>query len=211
MARNTTTRFTLTGTLRCATPLHVGGFGDDPDTDLPLARDGLGCCYIPGTSLAGALRQWCRDAFGRQPFDPDDPTDPVNAVWGYQNRSDSTKGHASYVTVDDLLSRTVLYKVGHHASHNATLCEGGLEKMTHPDLIAVIPVNEDFAVNSKHWKMPAQALYARLQERAHGRVLRADKAWPQHNQPNPSDLTELQWSTFVSQVQVSDLFIELTL
>ena len=90
MARDTTTRFTLTGTLKCVTPLHVGGFGDDPDTDLPLARDGLGRCYIPGTSLAGALRQWCRAAFGEE---------AVRAVWGFQ---DGDEGHASYVTVDDL-------------------------------------------------------------------------------------------------------------
>jgi len=102
MARDTTIRYTLAGTLMCRTPLHIGGFGDDPDTDLPLARDGRGRCYVPGTSLAGALRQWCRRAFGNQPHDPADPTDPVNRVWGYQNRNDSTQGDASFVTVDDL-------------------------------------------------------------------------------------------------------------
>ena len=64
MARDTAIRYTLTGTLVCCTPLHVGGFGDDPDTDLPLARDGRGRCYIPGTSLTGALRWWCGRAFG---------------------------------------------------------------------------------------------------------------------------------------------------
>lgn len=90
MTRDTTTRLTLTGALECRTPLHVGGFGDDPDTDLPLARDGLGRCYIPGTSLAGALRQWCGRAFG---------TEAVRAVWGFQ---DAYAGHASFVTVDDL-------------------------------------------------------------------------------------------------------------
>jgi CRISPR/Cas system CSM-associated protein Csm3 (group 7 of RAMP superfamily) len=90
VARDTTTRLTLTGVLKCRTPLHVGGFGDDPDTDLPLARDGLGRCYIPGTSLAGALRQWCARAFG---------TDAVRAAWGFQ---DGDAGHASFVTVDDL-------------------------------------------------------------------------------------------------------------
>jgi CRISPR/Cas system CSM-associated protein Csm3 (group 7 of RAMP superfamily) len=90
VARDTTTRLTLTGALECRTPLHVGGFGDDPDTDLPLARDGPGRCYIPGTSLAGALRQWCVRAFG---------TDAVRAVWGFQ---DADAGHASFVTVDDL-------------------------------------------------------------------------------------------------------------
>ena len=36
------------------------------------------------------------------------------------------------VKTDDLLARTVLYKVGHHASHNATLVET-FEKMTIPN------------------------------------------------------------------------------
>jgi hypothetical protein len=33
------------------------------------------------------------------------------------------------VKAEDLLERTVLYKVGHHASHNATLRQKGLELM----------------------------------------------------------------------------------
>src|SRR5216117_3113234 len=59
MARNITGRLILRGTLVARTPLHVGGLGEDVDTDLPLARDGAGRLYAPGTSLAGALRQWC--------------------------------------------------------------------------------------------------------------------------------------------------------
>src|SRR5690348_4601656 len=90
MARETTSRFRLRGTLIAKTPLHVGGHGDDVDTDLPLARDGAGELYAPGTSLAGALRQWCERAFGR---------DAVNRHWGYQ---DGEEGHASYVVVEDV-------------------------------------------------------------------------------------------------------------
>jgi CRISPR/Cas system CSM-associated protein Csm3 (group 7 of RAMP superfamily) len=95
MARSTHTLFTLKGTLVCCTPVHVGGFGDDPDTDLPLARDGQGRCYIPGTSLAGALRQWCYIRFAEA---------DVEAVWGIQkkNKTGQEEGHASYFTVDDL-------------------------------------------------------------------------------------------------------------
>jgi CRISPR/Cas system CSM-associated protein Csm3 (group 7 of RAMP superfamily) len=49
------------GTLECRSPLHVGGLsGDDPD--LPLALDGRGRPYVPGTSLAGAMRAWCERA-----------------------------------------------------------------------------------------------------------------------------------------------------
>ena len=45
------------------------------------------------------------------------------------------------VTAADLLARTVFYKVGHHASHNATARAKGLELMTSPELTAFIPVD----------------------------------------------------------------------
>ena len=83
-------------------------------------------------------------------------------------------GREQTLKPNDLLNRTVFYKVGHHASHNATLKEGGLEAMRHPDLVAAIPVDEAFANNSKHWRMPATELYKRLLERTDGRVLRSD-------------------------------------
>jgi hypothetical protein len=80
------------------------------------------------------------------------------------------------VTARDLLRRTVLYKVGHHASHNATLTDLGLELMTSPRLVAMIPVDRAVALN-KEWQMPARALYRRLIERTTGRVLRSDTGW----------------------------------
>lgn len=79
------------------------------------------------------------------------------------------------VTGPDLLRRTVLYKVGHHGSHNATLRERGLELMTSPDLVAMLPVDEQVAHEVKHWtKMPFQPLVARLEEKTTRRILRAD-------------------------------------
>jgi hypothetical protein len=63
------------------------------------------------------------------------------------------------VTAQDLLARTVFYKVGHHGSHNATLREKGL-----PDLVAMIPVNKDMA-KKKRWNMPLPALRTRLTEK----------------------------------------------
>ena len=70
------------------------------------------------------------------------------------------------MTAADLLARTVFYKVGHHASHNATVNEKGLELMAREDLVAAIPVDRAVALR-KHpkWMMPADALYARLIEK----------------------------------------------
>jgi hypothetical protein len=117
------------------------------------------------------------------------------------------------VDTPDLLRRTVFYKVGHHGSHNATLKEGGLEGMTSPKLVAAIPVDQEFANNSKHWEMPALELYKRLQERTQGRLLRADSARPGSAEPAPPGLSaqEVQeWERFIRAVSLDPggLFID---
>ncbi len=86
MARPIHTRWKIHGTLTAETPIHVGGMGGDADTDLALAVNGQGDYYIPGTSLAGALRGW----MGR--------SQDVNALWGFQ---DKTNGHASFIIIED--------------------------------------------------------------------------------------------------------------
>jgi len=80
-------------------------------------------------------------------------------------------------TATDLLTRTVFYKVGHHASHNATAKKHGMELMTSMELAAMIPVDEEVAKRQgkKGWKMPAEDLYQRLQEKTRGRIIRLDK------------------------------------
>ena len=52
------TRLRVAGWLELNGPLHVGGLGADPYVDLPVAVDGRSRLYVPGTSLAGALRGW---------------------------------------------------------------------------------------------------------------------------------------------------------
>jgi len=83
-------------------------------------------------------------------------------------------GFTSY----SLLQNTVLYKVGHHGSHNATLVEG-LEKMEHEELVAMISVDKTDPNITKEngWKMPAANLYKRLKEKTQFRVLRMDDAY----------------------------------
>src|SRR5262249_3644383 len=82
------------------------------------------------------------------------------------------------VTAADLLRRTVLYKGGHHPSHNATLRAGGLELMDSPDLVALVPVDREMALRKGWAGMPFPPLLSRLQERARGRVLRGDAPVP---------------------------------
>ncbi len=98
-------------------------------------------------------------------------------------------GTSRKVTTHDLLDQTVLYKVGHHASHNATLKEKGLEAMKSKDLVALIPVDSTVAEN-KAWVMPAHPLYEVLLQKTRGRVLRSDMGWPTKK---PGFWTDQEW------------------
>ncbi|WP_114953895.1 hypothetical protein [Sphingosinicella terrae] len=82
------------------------------------------------------------------------------------------------VTAEALLGRTILYKVGHHGSHNATLDEKGLRMMRDPRLTAMIPVVEAVAKKQPGhgWKMPFPDLKSELLVRTSGRILRGDCA-----------------------------------
>lgn len=105
MARNITSRFHLHGTLVTQSTLHVGGHGEEVDTDLPLARDGAGQLYVPGTSLAGALRELAERLFGESVIDE---------LWGYQL---DDRGHASFVVVEDAVienSESVVVEIRDH-------------------------------------------------------------------------------------------------
>jgi hypothetical protein len=113
------------------------------------------------------------------------------------------------VTGKDLLARTVLYKVGHHGSHNATLREQGLELMTSEELVAMMPVNRETA-RSMGWNMPFPSLLARLEEKAKGRILDCDSGAPSSN---PGLLSNEQWQRFIEHSKVAedwlDYFIDL--
>ena len=89
----------------------------------------------------------------------------------------SWKVDGKVVTGPDLLRRTVLYKTGHHGSHNATLQEKGLETMKSLK-IALIPVDHEMAVKKGWSKMPLEDLEKRLNEITKDRVLRIDKEIP---------------------------------
>ena len=81
------------------------------------------------------------------------------------------------VTGPDLIRRTILYKAGHHGSHNATLQENGLEMMTNLE-IALIPVDHEMALKKRWGNIPLRQLEQRLGEITKGRVLRIDKDVP---------------------------------
>ena len=95
-----------------------------------------------------------------------------NYEWTVKNN-----GKKETITIDDLFSRTVFYKVGHHGSHNATMKDQGLEKMNSTELIAMIPVNQKMA-KAKNWKMPFKPLLEALNEKTKDKVIIQDEDYP---------------------------------
>lgn len=117
------------------------------------------------------------------------------------------------VTARDLLARTVLYKVGHHGSHNATL--DGKEGSDYPNLawmglgrfgkefVAFIPANREWAVNKASWIHPLPSIKEELQRKANGRVFQIDEG-------NPSAIPKEDWDQLVQsgRAKVTSLYIE---
>jgi beta-lactamase superfamily II metal-dependent hydrolase len=97
------------------------------------------------------------------------------------------------VTGPDLLKKTLVYKVGHHGSHNATLREKGLELMEGLR-IAMIPVDHEMAQKKRWGKIPLEGLLTALDAKCRGFVLRSD-------QPARSE--------FRAQVREDALFFEI--
>jgi glyoxylase-like metal-dependent hydrolase (beta-lactamase superfamily II) len=113
--------------------------------------------------------------------------------------------------VNQLLENTVLYKVGHHGSHNATLVNG-LEAMNHPELVAMIPVDKsDANITKKNgWKMPAKNLFKRLREKTNYRVLRMDDGFAEGCDPKKNK-AKAKWKDvkFLPNVK-PELYVEYT-
>ncbi|HEU5023632.1 MAG TPA: RAMP superfamily CRISPR-associated protein [Spirillospora sp.] len=86
-------RLRVRGWLRTQTPLHVGGIALDPAEALPVAVDGQDRVYVPGTSLAGALRAWMRGAHPE--------TDTLDDLWGFARDGEPDSGQASRIVVRD--------------------------------------------------------------------------------------------------------------
>jgi len=99
MARPINSRIQVCGTLVAESPLHVGGLEQSVEVDLSLAVNGQGQYYIPGSSLAGALRT------GMAAIDSID-TELIKTLWGFQPERDPNgpsprTGHASFILIKD--------------------------------------------------------------------------------------------------------------
>jgi len=115
------------------------------------------------------------------------------------------------VSTADLLARTVLYKVGHHGSHNATLVDA-LEGMKSDELVALIPVHKQDPNITKvnGWRMPATRLFQRLRQKAHYRVLQMDDDNPASCRPGRKPAKDA-WKAVGIKPVIRDLYVEVTI
>lgn len=154
---------------------RIDGDWLDPASELALQLDSA----TNNTSLALAFE---RVSDGKVLLFPADAQQGSWMSWHDPrlNLGRTVGGKVEPVAIQDLLRRTVFYKVGHHASHNATARANGLEKMGADELTAFIPVDRAVALKRSppdSWQMPARPLYRRLLEKCAGRVVRSDLGW----------------------------------
>ena len=79
------------------------------------------------------------------------------------------------VTAEDLMARTVFYKMGHHGSQNATPNTRGIDKLKNPHLHSLIPVDHKKAASFGWDKIPFEPLLTKLTDR-HIPHVRADQS-----------------------------------
>ncbi len=133
-----------------------------------------------------------------------------DAGWSADNGLES----GETLSTQDLLARTVFYKVGHHGSHNATLNQGGLEDMARGphagEFTAMIPANEKWALenNDPPWRHPLPAIHRSLREKTQGRLFVMDRDL---EPPAPQQLAAEKWQEFLGRTAANRLYFELTI
>lgn len=123
------------------------------------------------------------------------------------------------ITVKNILNRTVLYKVGHHGSHNATM--NGEEDSPHANLswmgkgkygnefTAMINAVKDWAwnLNSHPWIHPLPSIKNALLEKTQGRVFQTDTS----ELKKPAGVSDDIWQKFIKKSTFNDLYFDYTI
>ena len=119
------------------------------------------------------------------------------------------------ITIRDLMARTVLYKVGHHGSHNATLA--GTLSDDYPNLTwmgqgaygreftAMITAVSAWAyAQDPVWAHPLKSIKEELVRKSAGRVFQTDTG----ELVKPDNVSDLEWNEFLSRTKIGPLYFE---
>jgi beta-lactamase superfamily II metal-dependent hydrolase len=132
--------------------------------------------------------------------------------WSEKNWKD---GNAT-ITARDLLARTVLYKVGHHGSHNATL-SGDLSSehaslgwmaqgASEHEFTAMITAVRAWAETQKGWDHPLKAIKDALLKKASGRVFQTDTDF--EKMATQDGVVTPEWKQFQSHASGNQLYFD---
>lgn len=129
------------------------------------------------------------------------------------------KDGGATVTAKDLLSRTVLYKVGHHGSHNATL--NGTASETYPNIgwmaqgdhgrefTAMITAVRKWAETQDGWDHPLKAIKDALLKRTSGRVFQTDTDLD--TMAMAPEGSQAEWDAFQARTVGTGLYFDYTI
>jgi hypothetical protein len=134
------------------------------------------------------------------------PGDAMIASWWSWHEHRWLKNDPEAVTCATLLQNTVLYKVSHKGSASGTAIRFGLEMMNHPDLVAMLSIDESVA-KKIGWQLPAPSLMAALVQKTHGRIIRSDLGMPPAKR-KASELADSEWRRFLKSAVVNALYID---
>jgi hypothetical protein len=128
------------------------------------------------------------------------------------------KDGKAVLSARDLLARTVLYKVGHHGSHNATLNGDAGSALPNLHWMGQGPMRTEFtamitavrawAETQKGWNHPLPAIKDALIAKAGGRVLQTDTDLTAMEPPRGA---ERDWAAFMSRTTGTRLYFDLVL
>jgi hypothetical protein len=122
------------------------------------------------------------------------------------------------ITTRDLFARTVLYKVGHHGSHNATL--NGTHADEHANLswmasgtaaeefTAMITAVNQWALteNNSPWRHPLPSIKRALMTKAQGRVFQTDEG----TATKPTGVQQGEWDRFLKRSDFKAVYFDYT-
>lgn len=183
--------------LECAETLALALNDFTNNTSLALAFEFIDSGEVllfPGDAQIGSWLTW------------------ADLIWNVTDQN----GQKRPVQVADLFPRVVFYKGSHHASYNGTLSgyvEGvGLEEMTHPDLVCVVPVDRAMS-KEMGWDrtLPWAPLLKRLAEKTRGRLVLTDRNEIPPDPKTLGALSETERERFAEQVVVTDDHVDYTL
>jgi hypothetical protein len=170
--------------------LHIGNYTNNTSLAMAIYLPTGDVLLFPGDAQLGNWESWHDHS-----FKVEDPT-----------------GKMVELTAEDCIRKTILYKASHHASHNGTPQNRGLELMNTEKLVVLVPVDKNDP-KTKQYGFPYGKLANALKKKSHSRYIRLDATPGTFLANKPATLTQQEFNSFKKNVHFDPggLFVEYTL